>query len=268
MDDRRREHALSFGPAAGLYDSIRPSYPREAVQWALAPLGPGSAPVNGSGAWRVADIGAGTGIMTRLLADAGYDVVAVEPDSLMRTRLVEATPGVTAVAGSAEELPFDDAGIDAAVAAQSYHWFEHSRAHTELARVIRPGGVFAAIWNHRDETVAWVAEYSRIVGGQSVGGVTAGDRGEVGRDYVVDSYGPGFAPVERATFRHATRHTPEGLVRLMQSRSYYLRATPERQRELEQEMLELTGTHPDLAGRPEFELPYVTLVFRSVRLGS
>lgn len=241
---------LSFGAAAGLYDSIRPSYPREAIEWTLAPLGPGR--------WRLADIGAGTGIMTRLLLAAGHEVVAVEPDPLMRSRLEDATPGARALAGSAEALPLPDSGIDAAVAAQAYHWFDHRRAHAELARVIRPGGVVAAVWNNRDESEPWVAEYTRII---------ADDRDRDGPDRV-DSFGPGFGPVEQASFRHATPQTPESLVRLMQSRSYYLRATPERQRELVQLVGVLARTHPDLAGRPEFELPYVTDVFRAVRMGS
>jgi SAM-dependent methyltransferase len=256
------EHALSFGPAAELYDTIRPSYPAEAVAWALAPLGPGH--------WRVADLGAGTGIMTRLLLAAGYEVVPVEPDALMRSRLEEVTAGVTALAGTAEAIPADDAGVDGAVAAQAYHWFDRPRAHAELVRAIRPGGVFAAIWNHRDESVPWAAEYSRIVGGQSVGGagMVAEDPDHIDHDHAVDSYGPGFGPVERAVFPHSTRHTPESLVRLMQSRSYYLTASAARQRELVQAILGLTRTHPDLAGRPEFDLPYQTLVFRAVRAGA
>jgi SAM-dependent methyltransferase len=254
------EHALSFGPAAELYDTIRPSYPVEAVAWALAPLGPGRR--------RVADLGAGTGIMTRLLLAAGHEVVPVEPDPLMRSRLEEVTAGVTAVAGSAEAIPLDDAGVDGAVAAQAYHWFDRPRAHAELARVIRPGGVFAAIWNHRDESVAWAAEYSRIVGGGSVGGAGIGAGDPADHDHAVDSYGPGFGPVERGVFPHSTRQTPQSLVRLMQSRSYYLRASAARQRELVQAILDLTRTHPDLAGRPEFDLPYQTLVFRAVRAGA
>ncbi|HEY7222727.1 MAG TPA: class I SAM-dependent methyltransferase [Micromonosporaceae bacterium] len=250
---RRRERALSFGPAAALYDATRPSYPREAVDWALAPLG--------SGPSRVADIGAGTGIMTRVLLEAGHHVLAVEPDPLMRERLVRSTPGVTAVEGSAEAVPLPDASLDAAVAAQSYHWFDKQRAHAELARVIRPGGVFAAIWNIRDASEPWVAQYTRIV---------EGDRGHIDQDHgVYDhggfAYGPRFSEVERATFRHSSQHTPESLVRLLQSRSYYLRAAPEQQRELEREVVSLTRTHPDLAGRASFELRYATEVYRAIR---
>jgi SAM-dependent methyltransferase len=250
---RWRQRAASFGPAAEAYDRIRPSYPVPALAWALAPLGPG--------AWRIADIGAGTGIMTRLILAAGHEAIAVEPDAQMRERLVHTTPGATAVDGSAESIPLPEGSLDGAVAAQAYHWFDRDRAPAELARVIRPAGVFAAVWNVRDETEPWVAEYSRIV---------EGDRGPdgVGADAAgttVASFGDAFGAVDREVFRHATRHTPASLVALLKSRSYYLSATPQRQAELEHEVHDLGRTHADLTGRTEFELPYLTVVVRAIR---
>lgn len=255
MDPARwAERAASFGSAAQLYDQVRPPYPHEAVEWALAPLGPGH--------WRIADIGAGTGIMTRLLAAMGHDVVAVEPDDLMRRRLAETTPDVAAVAGRAESLPVPDGELDAAIAAQAYHWFDRRRAHSELARAIRPGGVFAAIWNDRDESVAWVARYSAIV---------EGDRGpdgsgaDSGRAQSL-SFGDGFEPTVKAEFHHSVRHTPETLVTLLKSRSYFLTASPARQAALESQVRDLAGQHADLAGRDSFPLPYVTHVYRAARI--
>src|SRR6266516_5303155 len=82
---------LSFGPAADLYDLIRPTYPAEALQWAL-----------GSARKRVLDLGAGTGILSRVLVALGHEVVPVEPDDGMRAKLIATTPGVTALAGRAE----------------------------------------------------------------------------------------------------------------------------------------------------------------------
>jgi SAM-dependent methyltransferase len=148
----RRARATSFGPAAELYDQVRPPYPVESVRWALQPLGPG--------AWRVADIGAGTGIMTRLIIAAGHHAVAVEPDARMRERFAATTPRATVVEGSAESMPLPTGGLDGAVAAQAYHWFDQPKAHAELERVLRDGGVFAAVWNDRDEAEPWVREYS------------------------------------------------------------------------------------------------------------
>ena len=94
--ERRHQRAHSFGPAALLYDEVRPTYPPAAVTWALEPLGP-----VGMGGWRVADVGAGTGIMTRVLRSLGHRAVAIEPDPLMRQRLAETTDA-QALGGSAE----------------------------------------------------------------------------------------------------------------------------------------------------------------------
>jgi SAM-dependent methyltransferase len=252
--DRWRQRASSFGPAAALYDQIRPSYPLPALEWALAPLG--------AGTWRIGDIGAGTGIMTRLILAAGHEVVAVEPDTQMRRRLEDTTPAATAVDGSAESMPLPDGSLDGAVAAQAYHWFDRDKAHAELARVIRPGGVFAAIWNDRDDSTAWVREYSRIVEGDRGPDGSGADSGRA----AVTSYGEAFDAVDRTVVHHATRHTPASLVALLQSRSYYLSATPQRQAELEGQVLELAHSHPDLAHLAGFELPYVTVVYRAVRV--
>lgn len=251
--DRVRERASSFGPAAALYDRVRPGYPAAAVDWALGPLGPGR--------WQIIDVGAGTGIMTRLLLSLGHDAVAVEPDERMRQRLGETT-AARALAGSAESMPLTDGSADGAIAAQAYHWFDHEKAHAELARVIRSGGVFAAVWNIRDEGVHWVTEYSRIVEGErgpdGSGVDSAGKR--------LQSFGEKFGPVESAVFRHSVRHTPDSLVSLLKSRSYFLTASPDRQTALEAEVRSLAADHPDLAGRSEFELPYVTAAYRAKRL--
>jgi len=246
----RLERARSFGPAADLYDQVRPSYPVVAIQWALAPLG--------SGRHRLADVGAGTGILTRVLGSMGHQVVAIEPDPRMRERLSETTPGVEVVDGRAEEIPLPDGRLDAAVAGQAYHWFDGESAHRELARVIRPGGVFAAVWNERDRTVPWLAEYSRIIDPDREPGRSSGRRD-------VDSYGDGFEPVERAEFRHAVACTPERLVSLAQTRSRFLTASPQRQAEVTAAVHRLAQEHPDLAGSAEFPLPYVTEVFRARR---
>jgi SAM-dependent methyltransferase len=250
---RRRDRAGSFGPAASLYDRVRPSYPQAAVAWALQPLGAPSA--------RVVDLGAGTGIMTRLLLAEGHDVIAVEPDAQMRQVLGETSPGVDIRAGSAESIPVGDAEVDAVVAAQAYHWFDPERAHAEIGRVIRPGGVFAAIWNDRDEATDWVLAYSHIVEGDRAPDGSGADTARA----AAMSFGDLFAPVETHTVRHEVPFSPAALVDLLKSRSYYLTAPPDRQAHLEREVRRLTETHPDLAGRTEFALPYLTRIYRAVR---
>ena len=125
--------ARGFGSGAVAYDRARPSYPPEAVAWLAEKLGiaPGR---------RVVDLAAGTGKLTGLLAEAGADLVAVEPVTAMRDRLRQRLPAVPLLAAVAESLPFASGSVDAVVVAQAFHWFDARQAMTELGRVVRPGG--------------------------------------------------------------------------------------------------------------------------------
>jgi SAM-dependent methyltransferase len=242
------DHALSFGTAASSYDRYRPSYPAEAVDWALG---------SPSGRIRVVDLGAGTGILTRVILGLGHDVVPVEPDEAMRAQLAEATPDLAPLEGSAESIPFSDGSVDAVVAGQAYHWFHPSRAPIEIARVLKAGGVFAAVWNLRDESVPWVARLSEVA---HLDDQERHDQGGVDEPGLRAA---GFGPVTRKVFAHPVTYTPDSLVELIKTRSYYLTAPPDRQAEIVGGVRDLARTHPDLAGRDTFEIPYRTVVFRS-----
>ena len=233
---------LSFGSVADLYDEVRPSYPPAALRWVL-----------GDEPRRVVDLGAGTGILTRVVRDLGHDVVPVEPDPAMRDRLARSTPGLTALAGSAEHIPLPDGSVDAVVAGQAYHWFEPEAAHREIARVLTPGGLFAAIWNFRDESVPWVARLSEIAEG------VAQDRG-IQEQLAERDFGHAFGPIERADFRHEVPMTAERLLRLVASRSYYVTASPQKRAEVEAAVRDLASGLPE-----RFTMPYVTAVYRAVR---
>lgn len=240
--------ALSFGAAAAEYDRFRPSYPIEAVQWAVGTPAPA----------RVVDLGAGTGKLTRVLLAAGYQVTPVEPDAGMRAQLAASTEGLTPLAGFAEAVPLPDESADAVVAGQAYHWFDRERAHPEIARLLRTGGHFGAIWNHRDDREPWIAELSRVTRD------TPDNRGNFDPEPTVAlELGDEFEPVERREFAHREPRTPDGLVAMISTRSYFLTATPERQAEIVAGVRELTATHPDLAGRESFDVPYRVIVFRA-----
>jgi SAM-dependent methyltransferase len=239
--------ALSFGAVATAYDRFRPRYPREAVRWALDPL---ASPA------RVVDLGAGTGILSRAVLDLGHHVVPVEPDPSMRAQLVVATPGTSALAGSAESMPLPDGGADAVLVGQAYHWFDKERAHAEIARVLRPEGTFAAIWNIRDDSVDWVAELGRIA--------HMGDSAGALKEDLTD-FGPAFGVVELGEFGQHTTVTPDDVVGMIRTRSYYLTAGRRGQEQVDRELRDLFASHPDLAGREAVELPYRTFVFRARR---
>jgi SAM-dependent methyltransferase len=128
--------ARSFDGAAAEYERGRPEYPAELLD--ALPVAAGA---------RVLDLGAGTGKLTRLLVQRYAHVDAVEPLPAMRAILVAAVPSATGVAGTAEAIPFPDASFDAVFAAQAFHWFANDVAIAEIARVLRPGGVLALVWN-------------------------------------------------------------------------------------------------------------------------
>jgi SAM-dependent methyltransferase len=144
QDETTKILRSAFGEVAGEYDRLRPGPPPEALDW-LVP----------SGATDVLEIGAGTGILTRLLAERVPSLIAVEPDDRMRAVLA-ATPGVQVLAGWAEELPVPDSSVDVVIAASAWHWVDEERAVPEVARVLRPGGRLALVWSGPDRSVDWM----------------------------------------------------------------------------------------------------------------
>jgi ubiquinone/menaquinone biosynthesis C-methylase UbiE len=134
------EPARSFERAAEEYDRGRPAWP-EAVLDAV-PVEPGAT---------VLDLGAGTGKLTETLARRFDRVVAVEPLAAMRAYLERRVPAAEALDGRAEAIPLPDASVDAVFAGQSFHWFATDAAVGEIARVLRPGGVLALLWNTPNE---------------------------------------------------------------------------------------------------------------------
>ena len=139
----RAEQARSFDRAAEEYERTRPDYPDAVLD--VLPLGPGAT---------VVDVGAGTGKLTRVLARRYARVIAVEPLDRMRAILERVVPKAESHAGSAERLPLPDASVDGVFVAQAFHWFANDEAVAEFARVLRPGGVLAVVWNEGDDARA------------------------------------------------------------------------------------------------------------------
>jgi SAM-dependent methyltransferase len=234
-------HARSFGQAADEYERYRPTYARDSVTWAL-----GEAPL------RVADLGAGTGIMSRLLRQLGHEVTAIEPDEQMLARLPEASPGVAAVLGAAEAIPLADGSVDAVVAGQAYHWFDPDRALPEIARVLRPGGVFAAFWNDADSGTQWTVKLVEIIDGPALAYAPR----------LVSDFGPLFDQVEEGTFRHELPSTAARLLASTATRSPYLVADEAGR----QAMLDAVSRLITDTGLGEtFTMPMLTRVHRARR---
>jgi SAM-dependent methyltransferase len=137
-----------FRDVAAAYDHGRPDYPPTVLDVLEIPAGA-----------RVLDLAAGTGKLTRVLRAGGYDVVPVEPQPAMRA-LVDG-----ALDGTAEAIPLPDASVDAATVADAWHWFDHERAAAELARVVRPGGLAAILWQYPtgEDVPDWAHELGPIL---------------------------------------------------------------------------------------------------------
>ena len=143
----RAARALSFGGISEHYDRFRPPPPAEVADWLLP-----------ARARRVADVCAGTGSFSRVLARRVAEVVAVDLDPRMLAVLRDRSPAPAAVRASGDALPFRDGALDAVLVSSGWHWLNPERAVPEIARVLRPGGVLGVVWNGPDRSVDWVGD--------------------------------------------------------------------------------------------------------------
>ncbi len=140
-----------FEGLAERYQRYRPGYPQELLE-ALSDYVQAGRTSDWPERPVIADVGAGTGISTRLLAelfDTGYRVVGVEPGQDMRNQASRLSQAIDYVPGLAEELPFPDASAALVFAAQAAHWFDRPAFYAQCKRTLLPGGTLALIYNNR-----------------------------------------------------------------------------------------------------------------------
>ncbi|MER7768015.1 class I SAM-dependent methyltransferase [Kitasatospora sp. NPDC096140] len=212
-----REAARSFGAVAAEYDRARPGYPAELFDALERLWGRG---LKGA---RVLDVGAGTGIATRLLAARGAEVVAVEPSSGMAAQFLASSPTLPLVRGGGDDLPFHDGSADLITYAQAFHWTHPERAVPEAVRVLRPGGAVAVWWNVHDETVPWVRARDR----RMAAALPARYRGYGGISSFTGHFEPAGLAVERTVLHWERRVTVDHVLTDLTSRSYLASLTPE-----------------------------------------
>lgn len=243
----REEMSTSFGAAAGVYESGRPEYPREAVEWLLAPVR------SGERALRVADVGAGTGKLTRTLVEAGAEVVAIDPDPHMLATLRGNVHAVPTFVGTGERMPLPDASLDAVTFGQAWHWVDPDPASREVARVLRSGGVLGLIWNVRDERVDWVERLTAIMHGSAAEAMIAEGGPEARHP---------FSSFARRTWEWKRPITRPEFLDMVASRSCIITAEPAERERILREVGEL---YDEVGGGGGVALPYRTEAFRAVR---
>ena len=158
---QRLDPTQRFSDRADYYVRSRPGYPRAIVDFCRDELQLGRED-------SVADIGAGTGLLSELFLQNGNPVFAVEPNEPMRRaaeRNLSHYPNFHSTPGTAEKTTLPAASIPFVIAGQAFHWFDPSGARAEFERILRPSGWLLIIWNLRkkDSSEGFSAAYDAVV---------------------------------------------------------------------------------------------------------
>jgi SAM-dependent methyltransferase len=250
-DDESRDTVQRFSDRAADYVRYRPGYPAETIDTILAGLRPAAELL-------AADIGAGTGISARLVADRGVRVIAVEPGGNMRAS-ADPHARVSWIAGTAEATGLRSAAVDLVVCAQAFHWFRHEAALPEFARILRPRGRLAIVWNRRSREDPFTAGYREAI--LSVGGEITAER--MPFDPGVLAASGLFTAPDRTSVPNVQRFDLDGLIGRAHSASYVPKSGPAAARLLDL----LRGLHARYADATgQATLVYETELFRSTRV--
>lgn len=241
-----------FGDRASDYALFRPSYPPVAIDAILEGLPPGRRLV-------AADIGAGTGIASRLLAERGVRVFAVEPNLEMRES-AEPHPLVSFQDGAAEATGLGDGSVDLALCAQAFHWFKPQEALAEFRRILKRPGRLALLVNERADDDAAMRAYNAAIRAAALRELSEGMRGAV--DEALLAARLSALPV---WFPHRQTLSREGLVGRARSASYVPKEGP-RYEQLLRDLDRLWEDHHDASG--QVSLGYRTFVWRVDFAGS
>ncbi len=216
------------------YVRYRPSYPPELLIWlttqatatdrhlsSAAPPSTSSPALFATPPWRIADIGAGTGIFSKLLLDTGHDVTAIEPNTPMRTAAqtwLGPNPRFHSIDARAEATTLPAASIDLITVAQAFHWFDATAVRTEWKRILRPGGLVLIVWNvRRLSGTPFLNRYEKLLRTHGTDYTEVAERH--GKEpFMRDWFGPGL--LATASFDYHQSFDFEGLRGRLLSSSY------------------------------------------------
>ncbi len=246
----------SFGAVADDYDRLRPGPSPEALDWLLP-----------ESATDVLEIGAGTGILTRLLAERVAHVTAVEPDERMRAVLAARAPGIEILAGRAEEIPTESSSFDVVIAASAWHWVDEERGVPEVARVLRARGRLSLVWSGPDRSVDWMRSLW-------AGGIVFSPEEQAEADkrrrrrHVVNVDAGGVSPFlepETKLFRWSKPMTKSDLVALSTTYSAVITMEEDARRRHLEAMARFLDTHEEFAGLDLIDVPMRSYCWRATK---
>jgi ubiquinone/menaquinone biosynthesis C-methylase UbiE len=155
------EPTKRFTGLATVYAAGRPDYPDSAIEFIIKSCKLSNDSV-------IADVGCGTGISSRLFADRGIRVIAIEPNADMREQArrqggTEHGRQPEFIEGEAEATTLGNASVDVVLAAQAFHWFRPEEAIAEFCRILKKDGWISLMWNERDESDAFTGQYGTLL---------------------------------------------------------------------------------------------------------
>lgn len=244
-DPDRYRPTERFSDRVDDYRRYRPGYPPALTEWLLAEAGLKAGDT-------VADIGSGTGLLSRDLLAAGLRVQAVEPNAAMRAAAeaeLGTFPGFTSIAGTAEATGLPDASVQLLTAAQAFHWFVPAQARAEAQRVLAPGGAAALIWNVRRIDGAFAIAYEDLLM-RRCPDYAAGQPHQASIGEITEFFGA--ATRREARFDYVQRFDFDGLKGRLLSSSYTPKAGDARREPLLAELRSLFEAH-QADGRVAFD---------------
>ena len=152
MAGQTRRYRMTFADAKQRFSSrvadyvrYRPGYPAELIPLLRRECGLRANHV-------IADVGSGTGLLTKVFLENGNRVIGVEPNAEMRAaggKFLAQYERFSSVAGSSDATTLGDGSVDFVMAAQAFHWFEPLGTRREFVRILKPGGWAVMMWNDR-----------------------------------------------------------------------------------------------------------------------
>jgi ubiquinone/menaquinone biosynthesis C-methylase UbiE len=244
--------AKGFERGAAEYEKGRPGYPQAVVDRLVevSGLGPGKV---------VVDVGAGTGKFTRMLVPTGATVIAVEPVAAMRSTLAGLVPGIEIVEGTGESMPLPDAGADVVTAAQAAHWFDGPAAFAEIARVLRPGGTVALVWNRRDDAWPWTKPIDDLMA-RVAGDAPRFRRSDKTWTEALEA-NEDFGDLQAEVFDNAATHDLDSMLARVSSVSYVSALPDDRRAALLEELATILREGPMAEEGDTFVEPYRTELY-------
>lgn len=147
-----------FNGMGKIYSKYRPSYLMNFIDYLFTDVGISQSSI-------IADIGSGTGILTKQLLEKGCKVYVIEPNEDMRF-IAETNlnnyPGFTSINGNTENTTIDDNSVDYITVAQAFHWFDREKFKKECQRILKPEGKVILVWNARDNKNELVIENHEV----------------------------------------------------------------------------------------------------------